>query len=336
MCGIAGAFSFGNPNFEIKESYINNIRDSMIHRGPDGGGTWISEDRKVGFGHRRLSIIDLSNKAGQPMSNQDQSLWITYNGEIYNHAEIRKELEKLGYNNWKTDHSDTEVILNSFKEWGIDCIHRFRGMFAFAIWDGKENKLWLVRDRVGVKPLYYSIHNGRIVFASEIKALLIDPDQKRSVNKIGLYNYLTFLTVPAPETLFNGIYKLEAGTFMSVNLQGDIFKYRYWDAIQDAKTIKSNDEQEICDNILSTLEDSVNYRKISDVPVGVFLSGGIDSSTNAALFSKNGNESIKTFSVGYEQDYRSQSDETEHAKWFAKKINSKHFEKKLTIKLQIQ
>ena len=331
MCGIVGAFSFNNSNFGIEENYINKMRDAMIHRGPDGAGTWISEDHKVGLGHRRLSIIDLSNKASQPMSNEDESIWITYNGEIYNHAEIRQELKKIGFVKWKTDHSDTEVILRSFQAWGIDCIKKFRGMFAFAIWDGAENKLWLVRDRVGVKPLYYSIHNGRIVFASEIKALLKDPDQKRSVNKIGLYNYLTFLTVPAPETLFNGIYKLEAGTFMSVNLQGDIFKARYWDAMIDAKKINNINEKEICENILSTLKDSVDYRKISDVPVGVFLSGGIDSSTNAALFSKNGTESIKTFSVGYEQDYQSQSDETEDAKWFAKKINSNHFEKKLTI-----
>lgn len=333
MCGIVGALSFHNSNFGIEENYINKMRDAMIHRGPDGAGTWISEDHKVGLGHRRLSIIDLSDKAAQPMSNADNSIWISYNGEIYNHAEIRKELEELGFRKWKTDHSDTEVVLRSFQVWGIDCIKKFRGMFAFAIWDGTNNKLWLVRDRVGVKPLYYSIHNGRIVFASEIKAILKDPDQKRAVNESGLYNYLTFLTVPAPETLFDGINKLEAGTWLSVNTDGDMVKNRYWDAIADSETINNYDEKEICDNILSVLKDSVNYRKISDVPVGVFLSGGIDSSTNAALFSKNGNERIKTFSVGYQQDYGSQADETGHAKSFAKHINSDHYEKKLTIDL---
>ena len=192
MCGIVGSLTFKNSNFRITDSYINQMRDTMIHRGPDGAGTWVSEDKKLGLGHGRLAIIDLSNNASQPMSSSDKTIWISFNGEIYNHAEIRKELTNLGYHTWRTDHSDTEVIIYAFQEWGIDCIKKFRGMFAFSIWDNRNKTLWLVRDRVGVKPLYYSIHHGRIVFASEIKALLKDPDQKRSVNEKGLYNYLTF------------------------------------------------------------------------------------------------------------------------------------------------
>ena len=175
MCGIVGALSFKNSNFIVTRPYITKMRDTMAHRGPDGAGTLVFEDGRVGLGHRRLSIIDLSDTASQPMCNEDGSLWITYNGEIYNHAEIRTELSKSGRYKWKTDHSDTEVILHAFEEWGIECLDKFRGMFAFALWDGRKKELWLVRDRIGIKPLYYSIHHGRIVFASEIKAILACP-----------------------------------------------------------------------------------------------------------------------------------------------------------------
>ena len=153
MCGIIGAFSFRNSAFEITEPYITRMRDAMTHRGPDGAGTWISPDHRVGLGHRRLSIIDLSDCAAQPMCNEDGSLWVVFNGEIYNHADIRTELENIGNHCWKTDHSDTEVILHAFEQWGIDCIHRFRGMFAIALWDARNRELWLIRDRIGVKPL---------------------------------------------------------------------------------------------------------------------------------------------------------------------------------------
>ncbi|KAA0237824.1 MAG: asparagine synthetase B, partial [Armatimonadetes bacterium] len=160
MCGIVGAISFEGSGFEITSSYIERMRDAMAHRGPDGAGTWISPDRTVGLGHRRLKIIDLSEQAAQPMSNLDGALWITFNGEIYNHAEIRKELQALGHREWKTDHSDTEVILRAYEQWGIECIQKFKGMFAFGLWDGRSRDLWLVRDRMGIKPLYYSCHHG--------------------------------------------------------------------------------------------------------------------------------------------------------------------------------
>src|SRR3990172_5443527 len=196
MCGIVGSLVFNNSHFSVTESYINRMRDTMIHRGPDGAGTWISNNGKLGLGHRRLSIIDLSDSAAQPMCNHDKSLWVTFNGEIYNHAEIRRELIKSGYTNWKTSHSDTEVILYAYQCWGIECLHRFRGMFAFALCDEHKQTLWLVRDSIGVKPLYYSVHHGRVTFASEIKALLADPDQRREVNEQALYHYLGFLCSP--------------------------------------------------------------------------------------------------------------------------------------------
>ena len=158
MCGINGAIVFKQSNYQITPEYITKMRDTMLHRGPDGGETWVSPDGKVGLGHRRLSIIDLSTAASQPMSNEDGSVWISFNGEIYNHAEIRAELVATGKHKWITDHSDTEMIVHAFEEWGIDCIKKFRGMFGIAIWDSRSRELWLVRDRIGIKPIYYSIH----------------------------------------------------------------------------------------------------------------------------------------------------------------------------------
>ncbi|MBP8199774.1 MAG: asparagine synthetase B, partial [Nitrospira sp.] len=184
------------------------MRDSLAHRGPDGAGLWIDSHGRIGLGHRRLSIIDLSEAARQPMANEDETLWVAFNGEIYNHTEIRRELEALGGHRWRTDHSDTEVILHAFETWGIDCIAKFRGMFAIALWDVRRQELWLIRDRIGVKPLYYSLHHGRLVFASEIKALLQDPEQPRALHEESLFHYLSFLTTPAPQTLFDGIKKL--------------------------------------------------------------------------------------------------------------------------------
>src|SRR5581483_9646252 len=175
MCGILGVLKFRATCGKLSLEQLLQMRDAMMHRGPDGSGAWISDDGQVALAHRRLSIIDLSPAAGQPMSNEDGSLRIVFNGEIYNHAEIRAELEGKGGYRWKTDHSDTEVILHAFAQWGIDCVQRFRGMFAFGLWDARERQLWLVRDRIGIKPLYYSIHHGKLIFASEIKALLQDP-----------------------------------------------------------------------------------------------------------------------------------------------------------------
>jgi asparagine synthase (glutamine-hydrolysing) len=240
----------------------------------------------------------------QPMSHGDGSLHIVFNGEIYNHAEVRRELEDLGHRRWKTDHSDTEVILHAFAEWGIDCLHKFRGMFAIALWDAKARRLWLIRDRIGIKPLYYSVHHGRITFASEIKALLQDPDQARAVNEEGLFHYLSFLTTPAPDTLFAGIHKLPPGTFLTIDADGQSRQERYWEVLEHTTLLTGVPEEEIAERLLAELRTSVALRTVSDVPVGVFLSGGIDSSTNAALFSECATDQVKTFSVGYDKNYR--------------------------------
>ena len=329
MCGIVGSLSFTNSSFKVTELFITKMRDSMQHRGPDGAGTWISDNREIGFGHRRLSIIDLSDVAAQPMSNKKGTLWLTYNGEIYNHSEIRKELESLGYRSWKTDHSDTEVILYAFEQWGIDCLKRFRGMFAFALWDTEKRDLWLVRDRIGIKPLYYSIHNGRINFASEIKALLQDPNQKRTVHEESFFHYMSFFTTPAPQTLFDGIKKLPGGNWLRINQDGSIREHRYWDVLDHTISLEGVSEQEISERVITELRTSVELRKVSDVPVGVFLSGGIDSSTNAALFSENGDR-VKTFTIGYDKDYGSYQNELGYARMMANKVDAHYHEKLLS------
>jgi len=331
MCGIVGAMVFKGSDFSITEPYLNGMRDTMVHRGPDGAGSWVAPDGRVGLGHRRLSIIDLSTSAGQPMCNEDGTLWVSFNGEIYNHAEIRAELQELGGHSWRTDHSDTEVILHAFEQWGIDCLHKFRGMFAIALWDVRTKTLWLIRDRIGIKPLYYSVHNNRLTFASEIKALLKDPGQKRAVHEEAFYHYLSFLTTPAPQTLFDGIKKLPSGTWLRVNEEGRILEQRYWDVWDHTTPLTGVPEKEISAMILDELRTAVKLRKVSDVPVGVFLSGGIDSSTNAALFSEGEGGQVKTFSIGYKGEYQTYQNELHYAKQMADLVSADYHEKLLDI-----
>lgn len=328
MCGFAGAFHFGSDAGPVSDRVLGAMRDVMEHRGPDGAGLWVSEDRRVGLGHRRLAIIDLSEAATQPMQNEDGRIRLIFNGEIYNHAPLRKELEALGHR-FRTDHSDTEVIVHAFEEWGIDCVHRFRGMFALAIWDGREQELWLVRDRIGIKPLYYTVHGGRLLFGSEIKAILQAPDVAREIDREAFYHYLSFLTTPAPSTLFAGIRKLPGGCWARINREGDLRVERYWDVWDDVEPMLDVGEEEVAEQVLEELRTAVELRKISDVPVGVFLSGGIDSSTNAALFSENGGK-VRTFSIGYDTDYPSYQNEFMWARKMAETIGAEHHERRLT------
>jgi asparagine synthase (glutamine-hydrolysing) len=325
MCGINGALAFTNGTAGVTVANLARMRDVMAHRGPDGADAWVSPDRRIGLAHRRLSIVDLSPAAAQPMSNEDGSLWITYNGEIYNHAELRRELSASGRHQWKTDHCDTEVILHAFEEWGIDCLARFRGMFAFGLWDARRRELWLVRDRIGIKPLYYSIHHNRLTFASEIKALLEDADQRRAVDETALFHYLSFLTTPGPQTLFDGIKKLAPGTWLRVGADGSTTERRYWD-VWDEVSSAPDGEDEIAERILAELRTAVSLRKMSDVPVGVFLSGGLDSSTNAALFSEGETSPVRTFSIGYADSYRTYQNELSYARQMAARVGADHHE----------
>lgn len=330
MCGIVGALVFDGSPFEVSVPYITRMRDTIAHRGPDGAGAWISPDRRVGLGHRRLSIIDLSEAANQPMGNEDGSVQVVFNGEIYNHAEIRTELEARGGHVWRTDHSDTEVIVHAFEEWGIECVHRLRGMFAIGIWDDRSGELWLVRDRIGIKPLYYSMHHGRIVFASEIKALLEDPCQVRAVDEEAFFHYLSFLTTPAPMTLFAGIRKLPNATLMRIRKDGTVHERRYWDAAVHSEDLTGWSEHDVVERLLDELRSAVRLHKVADVPVGVFLSGGIDSSTNAALFSEGQGGPVKTFSIGYEGEYDSYQNELHFARRMADEVGADHHELLLT------
>ncbi|MBI3200140.1 MAG: asparagine synthase (glutamine-hydrolyzing) [Myxococcales bacterium] len=330
MCGIAGILALpGSPSL-VTRSEVERMRDAVAHRGPDGAGTWVSEDGRVGLGHRRLSIIDLSERAAQPMSNEDASIWVSFNGEIYNHGEVRGELEQLGGHVWKTDHSDTEVILHAFEQWGIDAIHRFRGMFAFALWDGRARELWLVRDRVGIKPLYYSVRNGRVRFASEIKAILELSDQPRELDEEALFFYLSFLTAPAPRTLFAGVKKVPAGSWIRFRMNGQVDESRYWDVLERARVPSNGDDASLATQVLEELRTSVRLRKVSDVPVGAFLSGGIDSSANVALLSEGGESVVKTFTVGF-RGQSTYANETREARRIADLFHAEHHERLLGV-----
>lgn len=328
MCGIVGIFNYSG-NEKVNPDLLIKMRDEMIHRGPDDAGLWLSENGFVGLAHRRLSIIDLSEKARQPMSNEDNTIWIVYNGEIYNHQEIRNELINKGHI-FKTDHSDTEVIIHAYEEWNIKCVEKFRGMFAFCIWDDKNKELLLFRDRIGIKPVYYINENGRFIFASEIKSILIDRTISREVDLISFYNYLSFLTVPPPNTMFNKINKLPSGSYLKISSNGSMNAKRYWDVLDNINPVEMPEEL-IYEKLLEELKISVQYRKISDVPVGIFLSGGMDSSINAALFSMNSKERIKTFTIGYEGENQTYENEFKYARMVANLLGAEYHEKSLKI-----
>lgn len=331
MCGIAGIYNYKNNN-KVYDSDLTLMRDSMIHRGPDAGMNWISEDKKIGLSHRRLSIVDLSASAIQPMKNEDGTVLVIFNGEIYNHLDLRKQLTGLNHV-FSTSHSDTEVLVHGFEEWGIDgLVKKIEGAYCFCIWSSKEKKSYLVRDRVGIKPVYFSFFNGSFLFASEIKAILSFPSFERKMDTTAMYHYLSFLTTPAPFTMFENINKLPAGFYMSVDSKEKIEYKRYWDAVpnqssvkEDIKNMKLEEKEKYFKNgIKKRLEDAVRKRMMSDVPIGVFLSGGIDSSMNVALMSKYTKKPLETFTVGF-SDY-THLNELEHAKLVSEKFKTNHHE----------
>jgi len=297
MCGIAGILS----KKEIERSVLERMNNQLRHRGPDDSGIFIDEERKLGLTHNRLSIIDLSERAHQPMVIDN--FIISYNGEIYNFKEIRKELIEKGYSFFSN--SDTEVITKSFQEWGIRCLDRFRGIFAFALWNNKEKKLYLVRDKFGVKPLYYYFDGINFTFASELKAIYQFPDFKREIDFKALGHYFQFGYIPAPLTIFKNTFKVEEGSFLEVDSDLKIKKEKYFkpeDYFKKDKIIIS--EREAKEELKKILKESFNYRMVSDVPVGVFLSGGIDSSLIAAVLAENSSKKLKTFTVGFkDKDY---------------------------------
>lgn len=331
MCGIVGVLSF-NSDRAVDEATLTRMRDTMVHRGPDGGANWLSKDGRVAFGHRRLSIIDLSTTANQPMGDESGQVWLTYNGEVYNHVALREELVAEGQR-FRTDHSDTEVILRGYLQWGIDkLVRKIEGDYAFAIWDGRSRKLYLIRDRIGVKPLYFSLAGSRVIFGSEIKAILGHPAAPREVEPIAMYHYLSFLTTPAPLTMFRGVFKLPAGHYLEVSETGELRSERYWDALP-GQAIDPREVTGLSDaarrefyiqGVRDRLVSAVEKRMMSDVPFGVFLSGGIDSSTNVALMSRFTDQPLRTFTVGFKDHER--LNELDEARLVARQFKTDHRE----------
>lgn len=300
MCGIAGMIGPG-----VHGGVLTVMRDAMAHRGPDGAGLWLSPDGAVGLAHRRLSILDLADSAAQPMSNEDGSVVVAFNGEIYNHLELRRQLMAEGHV-FRTDHSDTEVLVHGYEQWGIEgLLTRLSGMFAFALWDAAKAKLVLARDRVGIKPLYFSRINGTWVFASEIKALLAHPELERDVCAPALWHTLSFLTPPAPLTLFDGVFKLPAGHLLEVGATGAMTARRWWRPVpgqgeQVSPGLSAAARRDFyVQGIRLRLEASVASHLAADVPVGAFLSGGVDSSTLVGLMSRLAGGRVNTFTVGF-------------------------------------
>jgi asparagine synthase (glutamine-hydrolysing) len=321
MCGICGVYEYGVSTGGVTWDVVSAMRDTMVHRGPDDAGTWISADRRVGLGHRRLSIVDLSAAGHNPMTNETRDVWITFNGEIYNHERLRARLVERGHT--YRSRTDTETIVHLYEEEGDDLVNRLEGMFAFAIWDDARKRLLLARDRLGVKPVYYTVANGRLLFASEIKALLEHPDVSRDIDEESLYHYLTFLTTPAPKTLFKGISKLPPGHVLTCDERGRIEVRRYWDAIVEQPADELSEEETIA-RVRELLSEAIEKRMMADVPFGVFLSGGVDSSANVALMSQLTSMPVRTFTVGFEG--APQYNELEHARRIAKQFGADYHE----------
>ena len=340
MCGICGIYNYGNSNRSFDEALLIRMSDTIRHRGPDDSGTFVSPDHRVGLGFRRLSIVDLSPAGHQPMFTPDRSVSIIFNGEIYNHLVLRKELEAKGYR--YRSRSDTETILYAYQEYGLDFVHKLLGMFALALWDEKKNRLVLARDRIGIKPLYYTVADGQLVFGSEIKAILQHPSISRELDPQAMDAYLTFLISPAPLTMFRNIRKLEAGHFMVVGQDGSIRDEQYWDPVPlgeqpsidvDGTPISHSrlvqnaagmTEESCIGTIRSLLKQSIKDRMMSDVPFGVFLSGGIDSSTNVALMAELMDRPVDTFSVGVKD--LEKYNELAYARQIANQFKTNHHE----------
>lgn len=315
MCGITGKLHF-DLNHPVDPALIHRLNGVLLHRGPDDEGVWTGG--QIGLGQRRLAIIDLSPTGHQPMSNEDGTIWLTFNGEIYNHPQLRVELEQRGHR--YRGGSDTETILHLYEEYGRDCVKQLRGMFAFALWDAKRQALLLARDRFGKKPLLYSVLPDGLVFASELKALLQDEQVPLAVDERALHHYLSLGYVPGAQTALRQICKLPpASTLLWQN--GQLSIERYWSLPYQPKLTISEDEA--AEQTLALLREATRLRLLSDVPLGAFLSGGIDSSAVVACMAESMNEPVKTFSIGFEDD---SFDERPFARLVAQRYATDHHE----------
>lgn len=322
MCGICGIIDY-KQNTVINNELIQRMCTAMNHRGPDGGGIFIDKnDISVGLGHRRLSIIDLSPAGQQPMSNEDKKIWIVFNGEVYNFRDLREDLYRKGHI-FKSN-TDTEVVLHLYEEYSKECVKFLRGMFAFAIWDAKKNTLLLARDRLGKKPLLYADINERFCFASEFSALLESGQIRKEINYEAIDYYLAFGYIPAPLTIYKDVFKLPPATILTLN-EKKITLEQYWQLEYSPKINIS--EADAAEAILQMLKEAVKIRLSSDVPLGAFLSGGIDSSAIVGLMAQVSSKKIKTFSIGFEEK---RYDELKYARNIARAFGTEHYE--LTVK----
>lgn len=323
MCGICGEVRFDEQ--PIKQEVIQAMLSKLERRGPDAEGSWIKPN--VGFAHRRLSVIDLSEDSNQPMVDEELQLTLVFNGAIYNYPELREQFIKEGYK-FKS-HGDTEVILKAFHKWGEECPKHLHGMFAFAIWDWKKQSVFLARDRMGIKPLYISLKNNHLRFASNMQALIasnkIDNAIDTSINPVGLHNQFSLhAVIPAPNTILNGIQKIEPGTTLTLSEKSQPMLKRYW-TLDASRQDTVMSENEWCDAIHDSLRNAVKKRlDVADVPVGVLLSGGLDSSLLVGLLAEAGVEDIRTFSIGFEDQPEEKGSEFEFSDQVVERYKTNH------------
>ncbi|MFT5723126.1 MAG: asparagine synthase (glutamine-hydrolyzing), partial [Bacteroidia bacterium] len=329
MCGIAG---FIDSSKVLNESDITKMTRSIEHRGPDSSGQFFSlnEDYSIGLGHTRLSIIDTSTSGNQPMSYEE--ITIVFNGEIYNYREIKNELRSLGHI-FQTE-SDTEVIIRSFIQWGSECVKHFHGMWAFALYDAKQKKLHLCRDRIGVKPLHYKIESNQITFCSEIKGIIRLLDSNPKIDKQALSTFFNFGYISQKECIYDGIYKVQSGEWLTIDASLGLTSENYWKAEKQfdsdyADNLNVMSHRSQLQHAKDVLIKAFNYRMVADVPVGLFLSGGVDSSLVCAILNKECGYNLNTFTVGFKEK---KYDESAYATRVSNIFNTNHTEERLTLK----
>lgn len=315
MCGICGVVGLSNTD-KVDASIITGMCESIAHRGPDGDGVYCVEN--AGLGHRRLSIIDIDG-GQQPLCNEDGKIWIVFNGEIYNHKELRVFLEKKGHTIKSS--SDTEILVHLYEEYGVDAIQHLDGIFAYAIWDSQKKQITLARDRTGIKPLYYTIVNGQLIFGSELKALFAHPSVKRDIDISSLYEYLSFEYVPTPSTIIKNVKRLAPGHYLLAD-KNNITVRQYWDFnLSRSETLPPIHWRDYVDKLETLFSETIKAELTSDVPVGVFLSGGLDSSAVTAFMARHYGGVVNSFSVGFEDK---SFDESAYAKIVADRFGTKH------------
>ncbi|NLS93004.1 MAG: asparagine synthase (glutamine-hydrolyzing) [Planctomycetaceae bacterium] len=329
MCGIAGFLDCHPLAADELRARVTAMSETLAHRGPDDSGVWVDAAAGIALGHRRLSILDLSELGSQPMHSADERFVLVFNGEVYNHADLRRDLEKSGH--VFRGHCDTEVLLAAIQQWGVEAtVPRLIGMFAFAVWDRSQRRLTLVRDAVGIKPLYYGWLNGRLLFGSELKALRAHPEFSAEIDRAALSSYLHHCYVPAPRTIYQGVFKLPPGTMLSLTADKECEgaePVAWWSMVEAAecglRSPFSGSEEQAIDELDRQLRAAVSLRMLADVPVGAFLSGGIDSSAVAALMQAQSSQPIRTFSIGFEE---ASYDEAPYARAVARHLGTDHTE----------